>query len=109
MAATNMAGQNHDRLGNQPSEPHLRPNALTSKLTSMLSTSCADLDVREALDILDQRGVSNTPEARRQLKSNLQKEVIDCNGEIIQDFGQVAQVRWAGHKARTRISADLIR
>ncbi len=70
-----------------------RPSALLNKVTSVLSTSYADLDIREALETLDQQGFQNTPEARRQLRLQVQKEVIDCNGEIIREFGHVAEVR----------------
>ena len=69
-----------------------RQSALANKITGVLSTSYADLDVRDALETLDQRGFCNTPEARRQLRLDVQKEVIECNGEIIQDFGHVAEV-----------------
>ncbi|OCL11519.1 oligomeric Golgi complex subunit 6 [Glonium stellatum] len=66
-------------------------NALSSRITSVLSASYADLDIRDALEILNARGIQNTPETRRQLRLNIQKEVIQCNGEIVKDFGQVAE------------------
>ncbi|KAK2768698.1 Golgi transport complex subunit 6 [Arachnomyces sp. PD_36] len=68
-----------------------RSTALANKLTSVLSSSYADSDIRDALETLDARGVRNTAETRRQLRLDVQKEVIDCNGEIIQDFGKVAE------------------
>lgn len=58
----------------------------------MLSASYADLEIRDALDTLDSRGVRNTAETRRQLRLEVQKEVIQCNGEVVKDFGQVAEV-----------------
>lgn len=61
----------------------------------MLSASYADLEIRDALETLDARGVQNTAETRRQLRLDVQKDVIECNGEIIKDFGQVAAVRWS--------------
>ena len=70
-----------------------RPSALFNKVTSVLSTSYADPDIRDAIDILDSRGFRNTPVARRKLRLQFQKEVIDCNGEVIDEFGQVAEVR----------------
>jgi hypothetical protein len=91
--SSSAAGQDRGRVESSATESSLRPIALSSKLTNMLSTSYADLDVRDALEVLDERGLINTPEMRRQLKLNVQKEVIDCNGEIIQEFGQVAEVR----------------
>lgn len=67
-------------------------NPLSSKVTSVLSTSYADSDFRDALLLLDERGVANTAETRRKLRLDLQKELIDSNGEIITEFGKVAEV-----------------
>jgi conserved oligomeric Golgi complex subunit 6 len=67
-------------------------NPLTSKLTTVLSTSYADAEFRDALNLLDERGLQNTAETRRRLRLDLQKEVIDGNGEVIADFGRVAEV-----------------
>jgi hypothetical protein len=67
-------------------------NPLSSKVTTVLSSSYADTEFREALALLDERGVSNTAETRRQLRLDLQKEVIDSNGEIIDEFAKVAEV-----------------
>jgi hypothetical protein len=68
-------------------------NALSSRITSVLSASYADLEIRDALETLDARGIRNTAETRRQIRLDVQKEVIQCNGEIIKDFGKVAEVR----------------
>ncbi|EUC31846.1 hypothetical protein COCCADRAFT_27520 [Bipolaris zeicola 26-R-13] len=92
----------HDRAapasqnGASPSSPWGTPaskgaNALASRITSVLSASYADLEIRDALETLDARGVQNSAETRRQLRLDVQKEVIQCNGEIIKDFGQVAE------------------
>lgn len=83
--------------GASPSSPSGTPaskgaNALASRITSVLSASYADLEIRDALETLDARGVQNSAETRRQLRLDVQKEVIQCNGEIIKDFGQVADV-----------------
>lgn len=66
-------------------------NPLSTKLTSVLSTSYVDSEFREALALLDERGVSNNAETRRRLRLDVQKEVIDSNGEIIAEFGRVAE------------------
>jgi hypothetical protein len=58
----------------------------------VLSASYADLDIRDAVETLDARGIRNTAETRRQLRLDVQKEVIQCNGEIVKDFGEVADV-----------------
>ncbi|KAI9820865.1 MAG: Golgi transport complex subunit 6 [Thelocarpon impressellum] len=68
-----------------------RASALSNKLANVLSASYADLDIRDALETLDKRGVENTPETRRQLRLDVQREVIECNGEIIREFGLVAE------------------
>ncbi|KAF2997513.1 Golgi transport complex subunit 6 [Neopestalotiopsis sp. 37M] len=76
-----------------PSTPGLgsrNSNPLTSKVTSVLSTSYADSEFREALNLLDDRGVGNNPETRRQLRLDIQKDVIESNGQIITEFGRVA-------------------
>ena len=69
-----------------------RSSALATKITSVLSTSYADADIREALRILDESHIQNTPKAKRRLRLDIQKELIDCHGEIVRDFGQVAEV-----------------
>jgi hypothetical protein len=70
-----------------------RASALSSRITTVLSASYADLDIRDALQTLDARGFQSTQESRRNLRLDLQQEVIQCNGEIIRDFGQVAEVK----------------
>jgi len=67
-------------------------NPFSSKVTAVLSTSFADTDFRDALSLLDERGLVNTPDTRRQLRLDLQKELIDSNGDIINQFGKVAEV-----------------
>lgn len=68
-----------------------RSNALQNRITSVLSASYADLEIRDALSILDERGLQNTADARRNLRLDVQEELIQCNGEIVQDFGKVAE------------------
>ena len=70
-----------------------RSNALSNKLTSVLSASYADSEIRDALRILDQKETKNTAETRRRLRLDVHKEVIERNGDIVRDFGQVAEVR----------------
>lgn len=65
---------------------------LASRITSILSTSYADSDIKDALDLLDKQGLKNTAAVRRQLGFNVQKEVLVSNGEIIHEFGHVARV-----------------
>lgn len=74
-----------------PSTPGFKNNPLSSKVTTVLSTSYADFDFRDALSLLDERGISNTAETRRQLRLDVQKEVIESNGDIITELGRVAE------------------
>lgn len=71
----------------------LRSNPLAAKVTSVLSATYVDSDIRDALSLLDKRGLENSSETRRQLRLNVQKEVIESNGDIIREFGFVAEVR----------------
>ncbi|KAJ5570546.1 uncharacterized protein N7459_009976 [Penicillium hispanicum] len=73
------------------SPPSQRSTALSNRLTSVLSASYADSNIRDALETLSLRGIHNTAETRRQLRLDVQKEVVDCNAEIVRDFGQVAE------------------
>lgn len=68
------------------------PAPLASKVTTVLSTSYSDTEFRDALALLDERAIRNDAETRRQIRMDLQKEVIDSNGEIISEFGRVAEV-----------------
>lgn len=74
-----------------PSTAAPRSNALQNRITSVLSASYADSDTRDALSILDARHLTNTAAARRNLRLDVQQELIECNGEIVQDFGRVAE------------------
>ena len=74
-----------------PTSAAPRSNALQNRVTSVLSASYADLEIRDALSMLDERGLRNTAETRRNLRVDVQQELIECNGEIVQDFGKVAE------------------
>ncbi|KAJ5779570.1 hypothetical protein N7457_007290 [Penicillium paradoxum] len=73
------------------SPPPHRSTALTNRLTTVLSASYADSDIRDSLETLSLRGIHNSAETRRQLRLDVQKEVVDCNAEIVKDFGKVAE------------------
>ena len=75
-----------------PLSQNQRSSALSNRITSILSTSYVDAEIREAFRTLDARHARNTPEARRRLRIDAQKDVIDCNGNIVRDFGRVADV-----------------
>lgn len=68
-------------------------NALQQRIASVLSASYADLEISETLKILDDRGIENDAETRRNLRLDLQQESVACDGEVVHDFGQVAAVR----------------
>jgi conserved oligomeric Golgi complex subunit 6 len=69
-----------------------KANALSTKVATILSSSYADSEIREALRQLDNRDVKNDDDLRRNLRLDAQKEVIDANVRIVNDFGQVAEV-----------------
>lgn len=83
-------------------------NALSSRITGVLSASYADLEIRDALETLDARGIRNTAETRRQLRLDVQKEVIQCNGEIVKDFGQVAEVSFISISIRSWVVTETL-
>ncbi|KAI4234559.1 MAG: hypothetical protein LQ349_003726, partial [Xanthoria aureola] len=68
-----------------------RSVALSNKLSGVLSVSYADSEIRDALHLLDLKNVQNTPDLRRSIRSDLQKDVIECNSSIVREFGQVAE------------------
>lgn len=70
-----------------------RSNALSNKLSGVLSASYADSEIRDALRSLDEKDIRNTPEIRRRLRLDVQKEVIQRNGDVVHEFGHVAEVR----------------
>lgn len=70
-----------------------RSNALSNKLSAVLSASYADSEIRDALRILDEKEIRNTAETRRRLRLDVQKEVIQRNGAVVQEFRFVAEVR----------------
>ena len=72
--------------------PASRSTALSNKLNSVLSSSYADPEIRTTFTLLDERGLKNDSENRRNLKFEAQKHVLDCNVQIVQDFGKVAEV-----------------
>ena len=80
-----------DRL-NVSSTPQ-KSNAISNKLSSILSASYADSEIRDALHTLDEKGIRNTADTRRKLRLDAQKEVIQRNGAVVQEFGHVAEVR----------------
>lgn len=69
-----------------------RSNALSNKISSVLSASYADLEIREVLKTLDAKDIQNNAETRRRLQLDVQKDVIECNGGIVKEFGHVAEV-----------------
>lgn len=70
-----------------------RSTALSNRLSSILSASYADSEIRDALHTLDEREIKNTAQTRRGLRLDIQKEIINLNGAIVHEFGHVAEVR----------------
>lgn len=95
MSSYFVSGLSHGSSSSSPISPPQqtqRSTVLSNRLTSVLSASYADSDIRDALETLSLRGIHNTAETRRQLRLDVQKEVIESNAEIVRDFGVVAEV-----------------
>lgn len=94
-----LVSDGHESSPATSSMPHnaLRPNALSLKVTSVLAASYADLELREALALLDERSLANSAETRRKLRLEVQKDVMESNGAIIREFGHVAEVLQSFH------------
>lgn len=69
-----------------------RGNTLSNRLTSVLSFSYADTDIRNALRLYDARYGNKQIGEDLDLKYEAQKEVIEANARIVDDFSKVAQV-----------------
>lgn len=69
-------------------------------LSSVLSAPYSDLEIKDSLAILDRLFVENTPESRRQLRIDVQRDVIESDGAIIRDFTRISEVRVAGRCPR---------
>ncbi|KAG8529312.1 uncharacterized protein KY384_005948 [Bacidia gigantensis] len=76
-------------LGLQPAAS--RTSAFSHRVSTILSGSYADSEIRDALRSLDDKKTQNTAETRRGLRLEVEKEIIQRNGNIIKDFGQVAE------------------
>lgn len=68
-----------------------RGNALSNKLTSVLSSSYPDSEIRDALRLYDDR-YGDGLDRDLDLKYEAQKEVIEANARIVDDFSLVAKV-----------------
>jgi hypothetical protein len=95
---SSLDGVKHNEVGSPSSSAgeslsSRKANALSTKLATVLSSSYADSEIREALHLLDARDIRNDDSVRRNLKFDAQKEVIDANARVVNDFGQVAEVR----------------
>lgn len=67
-------------------------NPLASKVSAVLSTSYSDADFHGTVGLIDTRGIKNDGKTRRRLRLDLQKEVIEKNGKVLDDFGSVSDV-----------------
>ena len=66
-------------------------SALSGRIASVLATSYVDNDIRESLRLLDLQGFEVTERSRRDLKLDIDEQLRECNGEIIDDFGKIAE------------------
>lgn len=70
-----------------------RGNALTNKLTRVLSSSYADTEIRDALRLFDARYGHKGGDDDLDLRYEAQREMIEANAQIVNDFSRVAEVR----------------
>ena len=70
-----------------------RSSVLANKVTGILSASFVDSEIGNVLRIVDTTESRFTGTDRRHLRREVNKEVIDCNAAIVEDFGHVAEVR----------------
>lgn len=96
--SVNDPSENFDDKLSVSSAPQ-RSNALFNKISSVLSASYADSEIRDALRTLDEKGITNSAKTRRGIRLDVQKEVIERNGDIIKKFGHVAEVRSSVHQS----------
>ncbi|KAF1809000.1 oligomeric complex COG6 [Eremomyces bilateralis CBS 781.70] len=75
-------------LAEGPSFP--RGSTVSSRISNILSVSYADQAIRDALQTLQSRGASDYNQVRRHFYHDVQKETIQCNAEVVQDFGKIA-------------------
>lgn len=69
-----------------------RSTALSNKLTNVLSSSYADTEIRDALRLFDARYGNKELDEEIDLRYETQKEAIETNARIVDDFSKVAQV-----------------
>ena len=68
-------------------------NPLTHRVTAILSSAYSDSDFRQTLSSLEGRSIWHDAGTRRQLRLQLQREVIEHDGVIIDEFGKITDVR----------------
>lgn len=66
--------------------------SVSAKVTSVLSMSFSDSEFRDTLSLFDQRMLPNDAKSRRKIRLDLQKDVLECNGLVIDRFGRVVEV-----------------
>jgi len=67
-----------------------RGNAVQNRISSILSTSYSDLEIKNALQTLDSQKITSND--RKDLRLDLDQELVKGNGDVVKDFSQVAQV-----------------
>ena len=60
--------------------------------------SFSDSEFGETLSVFDQRILFNDARKRRQIRLDLQKDVMQCNGLVLDQFGRVAEVCLPTHQ-----------
>lgn len=82
----------HDRALPVPYYPTSMDSLSQQRLSSVLSASYSDAEIRNALQVLDSRFTHNSPDFRRQLRVDVQAEVIHSNTHIVREFSKISKV-----------------
>jgi len=79
-----------------PPQPKLaRSTPLSQKLNKSLQISLESTDIRYALDALASSYPENTPNAQRNLRRNIEKELLRVNESFVDAFGELNQVNYS--------------
>ncbi|CEJ93431.1 hypothetical protein VHEMI09021 [[Torrubiella] hemipterigena] len=66
-------------------------NPLSAKVASLLSASYSDAGFKETLELIDERSIPIDAKGRRTFQLDLHKEIIDQNGQVLDEFRNVTE------------------
>lgn len=93
MRANNESALSRGETGSSTALPIRSSNPLSAKVSSLLSASYSDAGFKETLELIDERHIPIDAKGRRTFQLNLHKEIIDQNGQVLDEFRKVTEVR----------------